>query len=157
MRKTCPTKDEMIKIGLVYNGNGLSKGDNEVGYQNNDGYFYLKIFGENYLVHRLVWSWHYGEVPYEVDHLDNDKSNNSIENLRSASRSENIFNSLKNVSNKSGYKGVCFHKATNKWNAQIGIEGGRRLNLGFYKSPEEAHQAYCDAAKLVAGEFFNPG
>jgi hypothetical protein len=91
-----------------------------------------------------------------VDHIDNDSLNNTRENLRVATFSQNLANSSKSSKNTSGWKGVCFHKGRKRWQATIGVEG-RSVYLGIFDTPEEAHAAYCQAAKEHYGEFANFG
>ena len=82
-----------------------------------------------------------------VDHIDGDKTNNHYENLRPATHAENNRNRSKRANATSKYYGVCFHKKSNKWNAQIQIEGIRK-NLGFFTDEKEAAAAF-NAAALV--------
>lgn len=90
-----------------------------------------------------------GEI---VDHIDRDGLNNRRENLRLATRSENGRNQKCRSDNTSGYKGVHWHKGTRKWIAQIRLNG-KAKHLGLFKTPEEAHVAYQEAAKELFGEF----
>lgn len=92
----------------------------------------------------------------EVDHKDLNPLNNQRTNLRIASHSENMKNRRRHKTNKSGYKGVCFDKNTNKWRAEI-QSNGRCFYLGLFGSPELAYAAYCEAAITYHGEFFNAG
>lgn len=65
-----------------------------VGSKDRLGYLVLNWQGVNYYVHRVAWALHNNEQPKEIDHIDGDKSNNSIENIRSVTRSENIMNNV---------------------------------------------------------------
>lgn len=91
-----------------------------------------------------------------VDHINGDTLNNCRSNLRLATNAENVRNAPQRVNNKSGYKGVCWHKATKKWMAQIGVNYQNRI-LGYFDDPAEAHEAYCKAARELHGEFANFG
>ena len=126
-----------------------------------DGYLKVQIDGKPYRVHRLVWLWYYNKFPDKViDHIDGDVKNNRINNLREATFSQNAMNRGKTIENKSGYKGVCFHKRDKIWQSQIEFrQDGKRIikYLGGYKTPELAHQAYCIAAQKYHGEFSNYG
>lgn len=84
----------------------------------------------------------------EVDHINNNPMDNRRANLRLASRAENCRNTRKPKVNTSGYKGATFDKQTGKWRAQIA-----HRHLGRFDTPEEAHEAYCKAAKELYGEF----
>lgn len=108
-----------------------------------DGYFY---------VHRIVFHISHGYCPTYIDHIDGDKTNNSIENLREAMQYQNLQNSGKRSNNTSGYKGVFFQKQNKRWCSAIGYQN-KKIHLGSFDTPELAHQAYCDAAKSLHGNF----
>lgn len=88
----------------------------------------------------------------EVDHIDGDGLNCCRSNLRLATRLQNARNMRKSRANTSGYKGVTLEKESGKWRAQI-TSMGKKYNLGRFLTPEEAHEAYCKAAKEYFGEF----
>ena len=94
-----------------------------------------------------------GEV---VDHINMNKLDNRRENLRVATRSQNQENRGMPRNNKSGYKGVSWVKKDKKWTARI-KHNKEAYSLGFFKTPEEAYQAYCDKARELHGEFANLG
>lgn len=109
----------------------------------------------SYLVHRIIWKMYYGEDPKElIDHIDGDRSNNRIENLREATRSQNNKNltGLKS-NNTSGCTGVHFHTRFGKWVARISILG-KHKHLGYFDNKEDAIEARIKAAKEQYGEFF---
>jgi len=97
--------------------------------------------------HQLAWFLYYNEVPeskvddirYEIDHIDRDKTNNKISNLRYVTRSQNHFN--KDV------KGYYFNKLANKFQSQI-ILDYKHIHLGYFETEAEARQAYLDAKKI---------
>ena len=92
----------------------------------------------------------------EVDHINGDTLDNRRENLRQCTTSENQMNRGKARHNKSGYKGVCWHKQNKMWRALIKINQKSKL-LGYFNSAEDAHQAYCKAAQEIHGKFANVG
>ena len=101
------------------------------------GYKRVSVDGKNYLLHRLVFLWHYGYMPEnEVDHIDKDSTNNRIENLREVSRSCNIRNSNERVDNTSGIKGVTWHKRLNRWGVRIFNK--KEIHLGYFEDFTEA-------------------
>jgi hypothetical protein len=78
--------------------------------------------------------------------------NNTDENLRRATRSQQVINRRRGRNNTSGYKGVSWHKASGKWRASIRVDG-RQIHLGLFDTPELAYAAYCAAAIKYHGEF----
>lgn len=133
--------------------NGINK-NMAVGYvDKTTGYLRAKINGSSYRIHRIVFLWHHGFLPDVIDHKDNNPLNNKIENLRPANASQNNWNSVARVTNTSGFKGVSWHKQKLKWCASIGLANAKKKWLGAYKTPEEAHEAYKQAAIKHFGEF----
>jgi hypothetical protein len=100
--------------------------------------------------HRVIWAMCKGRWPEkEIDHINGDRSDNRIENLREADRSGQGKNMAMRRDNKSGFSGVCFHKSSKKWVAQIYLDGVR-VSLGYFKTKEEA-AAKRKIALLEAG------
>ena len=130
-----------------------SKPGRIVGTDNGEQKLRVKIKGKSYLVHRLNWLFHFGWLPEFLDHKNGDPLDNRIENLRPATRAENNRNVTKRSSNTSGYKGVSFFKSSGKWRAAIRVNGAS-LHIGYYDTPEDAHQAYCDKGRELHGDFF---
>ncbi len=107
--------------------------------------------------HRLVWMWVHGEWPTgELDHINGNRDDNRIANLRLATVHQNRTNRGMLTNNKSGYKWVHWDKKRNLWCAQV--QNNRKyFHLSFHPTPEEAHEAACNAARTLHGEFFNSG
>lgn len=127
------------------------------GYIRQDGYVYIRVDAILYSAHRLAWLYMYGEWPKEcVDHINNVKSDNSKKNLRAATNQQNMWNRVAQRNNTSGYKGVGFNKATKKWKATIKCHGVT-MQLGEFKTPEEAHKVYSEASARLHGDFSNTG
>jgi len=123
------------------------------GYYHHRGYRYIRIDNATYAVHRVVWKMYYGFDPnVAIDHINLIKDDNRIANLREASKQENSRNTAPGPSNRSGFKGVCFHKISSKWRAQI-TANGKVIHLGYFDTPEQAHAAYAEAACKYFGEF----
>lgn len=116
------------------------------------GVVIVSVDYRRYKAHRLIWLWHYGILPPEIDHIDGDPSNNRIENLRAATHATNMKNMKTPSTNRSGFKGVRFHLPTRKWTAQIGVNK-KSVYLGIFLTPEDAYAAYCRAAVKYHGEF----
>lgn len=128
----------------------------KAGTINSRGYAVVSLKGDVYCIHHIVWAMHNGFWPVGIDHIDGNRSNNKIENLRVASHKENNMNVTWNKRNTSGYKGVSFDKDCNRWKAQIKFRG-KKMSIGRYKTPEEAHSAYVKKAQELFGEFANEG
>ncbi|QDX29533.1 HNH endonuclease [Dickeya poaceiphila] len=131
---------------------GVKKGD-EAGYINNLGYRMIKLFGELHLAHRLAWFYKHKYWPSNLDHLDRNKDNNSLNNLRECSKSENQMNRAVPSNNTSGVKGVVWNKRTSKWQAQAGLNG-KRYYLGLFNELSDAKNAYISFCKENHGEFY---
>jgi citrate synthase len=111
-----------------------------------NGYEVIKIDAERYSAHRIAWLYVYGKWPdAEIDHINGNRADNRICNLRDVSASVNQQNARRaRVDNASGFLGVT--KQKNLWTSQLTING-KTLHLGLYKTPEEASQAYLEAKR----------
>lgn len=116
------------------------------------GYIQIQFNGKLWKAHRLVWLWHGRTLPDQIDHIDGDKSNNRIENLRPASKSQNAMNSKRPAHNTSGVKGVSYSSQHQKWAARIQVNGVSK-SLGLYESISDASEAYKTASNKMFGEF----
>lgn len=110
-----------------------------------------------YRGHLLAWLYMAGEWPKSfIDHKDLNKHNNAWDNLREATKSQNMANVGLIKSNKSGLKGVSRYRAGEaygkSWQASIGKDG-KSKHLGHFATKEEAHAAYVAAAQNIFGEF----
>ena len=122
------------------------------GAYNSDGYRRIQVDGRTYYAHRLAWLHVYGYLPHEIDHINGDRSDNRICNLREASRVLNIAN--KKVRTVYGHKGVARSKRKGEpaWAAYIRVDG-KSKRLGTFNTIEEAATAYRKAAVALYGEF----
>lgn len=126
--------------------------NSEVGTLLNTGYRLLTIDGQRYLAHRIAWFYVHGFWPKEIDHINRDRSDNRMANLRIATRSQNNVNASRRSDNKSGVTGVTWHKGSQKWRATCHING-KQVQVGMFDSIEEAAKAYSEAAEKLHGEF----
>ncbi len=114
----------------------------------------IRVNKQSFYAHRLVWFWHYGKHPKDqIDHIDGNPLNNKIENLREATHAENCQNKIMQRKCSNKYIGITHRKKTNKYGAQIKVNGNHTW-LGLFDTPEEAHAAYCAAKRQL--HKFNP-
>ena len=117
------------------------------------GYRQIKIDGHVYHAHRLAWLYVHGEWPQHlIDHIDGNRDNNALSNLRAATDAESSRNRGIQKRNKSGYKGVRWHAPSGRWNARI-IVDYKEIYLGLFDDPYEAHLAYREASKRYHGAY----
>lgn len=106
------------------------------------GYIGIQIDGQRYQAHRLAWLYVHGRWPEGIlDHVNGDRADNRIDNLREASTAENRMNSGINRNNTSGHKGVIWCPHNKKWRARISV-GAKRHHLGHFTSREAAAATY---------------
>jgi hypothetical protein len=102
------------------------------------GYIYMQIAGKKYAGHRLAWLSVYGHFPDgQIDHIDGNRSNNALSNLRVVSNQVNQQNSSLRIDNSSGQVGVSWFKTRLTWRAVINVSG-KQTTLGYFKILEEA-------------------
>lgn len=116
-------------------------------------YSTLNGHGSEILVHRLVFYKEYGYLPPSIDHINGDKLDNRVENLRPATPTQQLWNKPKKEGCSSRYKGVHWHKGTKKWHANIRING-KKVHLGSFDNEDEAGEAFNLKARQIHGEFF---
>ncbi len=146
-----------IRNRFYYNGQdgtlrykiSLQKCEKDVvaGVRDQRGYLRVSVLKKKFLVHRVIFFLCHGYWPKEVDHKDQDKGNNRIENLRPCNRSQNKFNTSSDKT-----KGVRWYARTQKWSAQI-THQGKQKHLGYFTDKLDAVLAYNKAATEFAGEF----
>ena len=101
------------------------------------GYRQLSVYDKSYREHRIIWLWMTGDWPVdEIDHINGSRDDNRWENLREATRVENMQNLKLGIT-----CGAIWDKNMKKWKAQI-VFRSNTIFLGYYDSAEEAHQVY---------------
>jgi hypothetical protein len=112
------------------------------------GYLTARVDGRAYLLHRLAWLYVHGRWPNDqIDHINGDRSDNRLSNLRECTNAENCQN-VRAHCDGSGFIGAAFDKRRGRWQAGIGINGRRRF-LGYFDTPEQASAAYQEAKKNI--------
>lgn len=152
--------DELFeyKDGILYRklDTRNSKAGAVVGHLKSTGYLFVYLAGKYYPCHRLIWMMHYGEFPELIDHIDGNRQNNRIENLRSTDRFGNAKNRKLNKNNTSGAKGVLWNKRLCKWSANV-VSNNKRRFLGHFDSFQDADEIACLAREMLHGEYANHG
>ena len=123
-----------------------------VGWVSNTGYLSVEIDHKSYSVHRLVWLMHHGVLPEFLDHINGNKLDNRIENLRPATKSQNNQNKRLYSNNTSGVKGVCWHKRIKKWQVNVRVNG-KQKSFGFFDDIELAELVASEARNKLHGQF----
>jgi hypothetical protein len=129
---------------------GKCKGQ-EAGSFDRQGYRYVRVDNKCYRTHRIIFWMHHGYMPQQLDHINLDKSDNRIENLRPCTTQQNAAN--RKARSNSGLKGVSLsNKGYSRYRAQIKANG-KSMFLGCFPTKEDAAIAYDKAAKQYFGEF----
>jgi hypothetical protein len=123
---------------------------------NQEGYIQIKFDRCNHRAHRLAWLFVYGVMPTAgLDHINGDRTDNRIQNLREATPAQNAANHKMLITNTSGFRGVRWNAKDRKWTA--GAKHMRKYHyLGRFSTPEEAAQAYDAFVIAKHGEFARP-
>ncbi len=125
----------------------------KAGCKSSDGRILIGIKGKLYKAHRIIWAMKTGKWPtYQIDHINENPSDNRWVNLREATKSQNMMNITRIKSNKSGYKGVSFDNKNNKWYSRIKVDGKTHF-LGYFENIEDAFKARIAAAEKLHGVF----
>ena len=123
-------------------------GRKKVGFINSDGYLSISCGGKTRVAHRLAWFIYYGKWPdLQIDHINGDKLDNRIENLREVDGRTNAQNQRRAMStNKTGILGVTASR--NKFRADIYVNS-KSIFLGRFETMEEAKFAYINAKRQM--------
>ena len=122
----------------------------------NRGYVVVQVAKKRYLAHRIIWLLLNGRMPTMIDHVDGNKRNNLIENLREVDNTLNHWNEKKRSTNKSGHKGVWWHKQSNRWEASCRVNK-KQITVGRYERIEDAVEAIRKFREQHHGEYTNHG
>ena len=136
------------KDGVLY----WRKTGKKAGTLHRTGYVQISLGRKLYNAHRLMFMLHHGWVPEVIDHVDGDRANNQIDNLRPATWSQNLQNMKLRPNNKSGCKNVSWSASKKKWVVQLSING-RQTNLGRFDDLEFADLVATEARDKYHGPF----
>lgn len=122
-----------------------------------DGYIKVRFENRLYLAHRIIWEAVVGKIPegMQIDHINHDRSDNRIENLRVVTHIENGMNQSMCVRNKSGVTGVSWHSRDKKWKAVISKDR-KAISLGYFNNFDDAVAARL-SAEIEFGYHVNHG
>lgn len=113
-----------------------------------------KIGGQFYRLHRLIYLYHHGYIPEQIDHINRNCFDNRIENLRPATSSQNASNRKRFSNNKSGLKGVCWHKRIQKWGVSCSVHG-KQKHYGYFGDLLSAASKAFAVRTQLHGQFAN--
>jgi hypothetical protein len=163
--RLAPPTQERVKALLDYDpvtgfmrwrmSRGTRRAGAIAGCLRQNGYLCIGIDGIVYQAHAVIWLWMTGAwSAVDIDHRDRNRTNNAWTNLREATRTQNQGNRRGNTGTSTGLKGVTRKQVGNwvRYQAQILFHGKNRY-LGYFKTPEAAHRAYCQKAAELFGEF----
>lgn len=112
----------------------------------------VSVDGKIQSLHRMIYLWHHGCLPKTLDHVDGDRANNKIENLREATQQQNCLNRKHHTNSKSPYKNVYWSEAANKWAVMVSVNK-QRAYLGVYEDIELADLVAMEARDKFHGQF----
>ena len=138
--KVKPSKYARVKIG------------DKAGSVHSTSYRILQLNGVKQKLHRVIFLMHYGYLPAHIDHIDGNSLNNKIENLRPATRSQNLCNTKLFINSNSGVKGVSWHTASKKWYVQVRLQG-KAVYQKLFDDLELAALVAVEARHKYHGEF----
>jgi hypothetical protein len=115
-------------------------------------YARLVVDGKAYAMHRLVFLYCHGYLPKIIDHIDNDRTNNKIENLREVTQQQNCLNRITHKNNSSGMKNIHFDKGVKKWCVGLYVNKKRKI-FGYFADLELAELVAIEARNKFHGSF----
>ena len=132
---------------------GHSKKGDHAGTVSDNGYLNINYKNKIYRAHRIAWKLFYDEEPpVQIDHINGNRLDNRICNLRKATRSQNNMNKTTCINSKTGITGVNFNGRKNRWRVRIGINS-KKIHIGTYNSFDEAVAARKAAEAKYHGEY----
>lgn len=135
---------------------GIIVGQSAGSLDKGTGYTRIQYKRKTYLCHRLAWTYEYNKIPenYLIDHINGQRDDNRIVNLRLCTHAENQKNRKIQSNNVSGYKGVHWNKKRKKWRVQVQVSKDKSFTH-YHEKIEQAVEDYRNICKKYHGEFFN--
>ena len=131
---------------------GKIKSGTKAGSVLNSGYRSIVFNRTRYQAHRLIFLFHHGYLPQYIDHIDGNRLNNFIDNLRPATKSQNAINKSMDIKNTSGFRNVYWHKGYKKWRVSLMV-GRKTVHIGSFNDLELAGLVAAEARRKYHGEF----
>lgn len=152
VNQTFEYRDGLLYWKGISHPNKMRWIDKPAGSIHKTGYRHITWMGKVHKSHRLIFLMHNGYLPPEVDHINGDRADNRIENLRAANRSENQCNRNILVNNTSGYAGVSWHKKSQAWVVRV-MKNGKTVLQQYFKDLELAGLVATEARNLYHGKY----
>jgi hypothetical protein len=159
MKRLEISQQRVLDLFRYDDGKLFRKSDNkEMGIYSTKHHRYARVVidGKEYKLHRIIFFYHHGYLPEIIDHINGDRYDNHIENLREANTYQNRQNSGIYSTSKSGVKNVYWDKKCNKWRVSFSINGKRKY-FGGYDDLEEAKQIATSMRDKYFKQFANHG
>jgi len=131
---------------------GKIKAGTKAGSVLNSGYRSIVFNRTRHQAHRLIFLFYWGYLPKYIDHIDRNRLNNSIDNLRPATKSQNAINKSMDKKNTSGHRNVYWHKGYKKWRVSLMVRR-KTVHIGSFDDLELAALVAAEARKKYHGEF----
>jgi len=120
-----------------------------------NGYLSVMVDGKNWMCHRLIYLIHHGYMPSKIDHINNNRSDNRIENLRAADDKQNAHNQVLRSNNVSGIKGVSWNNDRQKW--AVRVNHNKKTYQRYVQDLELAELVAIEMRSKLHGEYANHG
>jgi len=159
MKRLEVSQERVLELFKYEDGKLFRRSDNkEMGIYSTKHHRYARIVidGKDHKLHRIIFLYHHGYLPDIIDHINGDRYDNRIENLREANTHQNRQNSRIYSTSKSGVKNVYWEQGCKKWRVTFTINY-KRKTFGYYTDLEEAKQVATSMRDKYFKEFANHG
>lgn len=147
LRQVLRYESETGNFYWIHRGTRKEKLGQNASIVRSHGYLNICIDSQYYYTHRLAWFYVYGEWPKVIDHINGNKTDNRIKNLRSVDQRSNVQNVVK-ARKHNASKVLGAHKTKYGFSASV-VHNGQNIYVGHYKTAEEAHNAYLEAKRKL--------